>query len=271
MSKVIITFDRLYDQKRWRAVRAFEKPPAGERSVCRVMHRLIVALLGAISLSACRPDGRDLGDSTRARDTAALGVGANSSTTPPDGARLSVRLVNSLPYTNELDNGILHYLEIRRGKSVDTIRQIRTNLRPVISGDTAIYGFLYDSLGTMTHVFSYRVASEILDSLPLPPDFQPGVSIPSLAPDAHHVAYVVFDSTARGVVRRWPDLAMVLETPTVQHMYGDALTGVAGWSDARTFEIHIVPNAVPMRWVRFRGSLDTQRFAVDTVPLQTQP
>ena len=185
-------------------------------------------------------------------------------------AALVLQLVDTVAYANDSDAGFLYRVEARRGTRTDTIPGVLTLLKAVAEGDSVIHGFSFDALGILRHAFRFSLPRRRLDTLPLPDDLLPQVSYPALASDGRHLAYARFDTnlTARGIVRRWPNLELVLETPSVAFVAGDMLAGAAEWKDARTFTIYIDPfNDGSNRWARFRGNLGATHLEVDTIPL----
>lgn len=216
-----------------------------------------VILATGLALGACRPDAERAAVS---HDT--LGRG--------DSPRIVLQLVDTLRYVTELDEGFLHRVEVRRGAHIDTIPGVLTLLEPVAEGDSLVYGFLFDSAGTLREGFRFSIPRRRVDPVPLPTDLLPSVSYPALAADARHVAYARFDTdgTARGIIRRWPSLEPVLETPSIGFVAGDMLGGAAEWEDAQSFTIYIDPfSDGSNRWARLRGRLGSTNVAVDTVPL----
>ena len=222
-------------------------------------------------ISACQSNAKVNPDSTALANGAPIAAETRPLTTPSDSPRVVLRLIDSIPYTTEVEQGVLHRIELRRGARADTLRHIRTRLPAVIADDSVIHGFLFDSLGGLTHAFRFSVQRQHLDSLSLPRDLNTAISEPAFSPDGRQVAYVTFDSMARGVVRRWPSLVTLLETPALAYSAGDMLAGTAQWHDANGFTIYIDPfNDGSNRWTRFRGRIGSPEFDVDTIQLDVQ-
>ena len=225
-----------------------------------------------VAVSACQAPGDAAREGTTHPADTAQATEALPRPLPSDTPRIALRLVDSIPYATEAAEGVLHHVEVSTGQHVDTLRGLRTRLPPVASGDSLVYGFLFDSLGGLTHVFRISLKPRRVDSMPLPTDLNPAVSEPALAPDATHIAYVAFDSMARGVVRRWPDLVAILETPRLEYSPGDMLAGAVEWRGRDAFMIYIDPfNDGSNRWVRFHGRLGSSHLAVDTIQVGDQP
>jgi hypothetical protein len=226
-----------------------------------------VTLVRALVLVA----GFLLGACQRAKER----VDESRDTLPDSGsAPLVLQLVDAVAYANDSEEGFLYRVEARRGTRTDTIPGVLTLLKAVAEGDSLIHGFRFDALGILRHAFRFSLPRRRLDTLPLPADLLPQVSYPALASDGRHLAYARFDTngTARGIVRRWPSLELVLETPSVAFVPGDMLAGAAEWKDDRTFTIYIDPfNDGSNRWARFRGQLGATYLEVDTIPLGGHP
>lgn len=187
--------------------------------------------------------------------------------TPGPVAALSVRLVDSIPWENEMIDGFLRRVEVRTGARLDTIPRVTTYQLPQIIGDTILAGLAYKDDGVVAG-YVYDPRTRRITRTPMPADLNPSLSAPSLAPDGRHLAYIEFTREGgRGVVRTWPARERVLLTRTVGVPGTDAPGGHwIRWLGRETLEIYIETDAADSTWYRIRASLDPARIiAADSV------
>ena len=188
-----------------------------------------------------------------------------SSLAPAQPSEVLVTLVDSVAWEAGGNEGVLHRIQVRAGAAVDTIAGILTGAAPVtVRGN--VLGYEYRG-GDVVHAFRYDLAGRRLDRLPLPPDLNPYFSAPAISPTGEFVAYVVVpgNSTAAGVVRKWPDGAEVVRSAPVAVPATDVAAEHARWLDPVRFEIYIDLTGDTPRWHRIRGSVSTRALSADTV------
>jgi len=192
--------------------------PARRRRV--VARRLLVLLaLGALP-GACKRDSVDADEGEPLR----VGV---------------VVLADSVPYRNDLVEGVLRRVVVGTSEGTDTVPDVLTAQMPERLDDSSVVGFRYDEDRVMD-VFVYTPGRSALRTLPLPEDIFP-YSAPHFSPGARHLAYLGRDSTGRGygVVTSWPDGRVLYRGAPVTLLAGDAFIDAVRWNDASRFTIGI--------------------------------
>lgn len=230
---------------------------------CRILHRtaprmrlpfrlVVLLVLGACGQDAVR-DGED-------DELPTIGV---------------VGLADSVPYRNDLVEGVLRRVVVGTSDGTDTVPDVLTAQQPERLDDTSIVGFRYDEDRVMD-VFVYTPGRGALRTLALPEDFFP-YSAPRFAPGARHLAYLGRDSTGRGygVVTAWPDGRVLHRGAPVTLLAGDAFIDAVRWSDAARFTIGIALAAPPGARQVTIGAIDAAGQAVkaeiDTIVPERAP
>lgn len=199
---------------------------------------------------------------------AACGPGTSGApASAADAAPLTVALVDSVPYENELQSGWLRRVAVRTPTGVDTIGDLLTAQLPVIREDSVVVGFRYQEdlvLGT----FWYTAPTKALRDAALPPDFYQ-YGDPQFSPDGHHVAYLGWDGagTGYGVVLAWPSGAVRYRSAPVALLPSDAGSDDIAWEGEDRFTIAIAIDT-PGAWQRIRGRVTrngVSGLAIDTV------
>jgi hypothetical protein len=208
----------------------------------------IVALVVLSALAACAP---------------------RVSTAPaPAPVAVTVELVDSIPWENELGDGTLRRVQVRVGARVDTVPGVLTAEPPVVVDGARVLGFVYED-DQVVSGFRYDVGTGRREILALPDDFSGAFSVPSLAPDGRHIAYVVAagDGVGWGVVRTWPGREPVLATARVEVPATDAPGNFTRWISADTAEIFVETGpSTGVEWYRVRASVARRAtVAADTV------
>lgn len=191
---------------------------------------------------------------------------------PPPSGPVSVRLVDSIPWENELAEGVLRRVELRSGARVDTLPGLLTYELPVVLDD-ALLGVEYQQ-DRAVRAFRYDLRSGRVRRLGLPADLHPSFSAPAFSPDGRHLAYVVVpgDATAWAMVRSWPERREVARGPRVEIPAGDYAASWARWPAAGRFEVYIdLGGETAGGWLRVRGSVAGGELRADTVPALPDP
>lgn len=150
---------------------------------------------------------------------------------------------------------------------VDTIPGIRVIERPVLVGDTAVWGWTVEN-GRPEEGFAYDVRSKRLRRHALPRDLFAGVDV-ALSPDARHLAYIArtFDTLFAATIVAWPSGARVARAPWALGYPGDAHYSSVEWCDSKRFASAF--RIESGTWVRFRGSVSNAATQADTVSQRT--
>ena len=234
------------------------------------IRQVAVTLFGVLLLSCrARPNGeRDVVDESTTRASGV--VGSNPTQFASTARSLAVTLIDSIQYANELDEGVLRRVEVKVNGSLDTLPNVLTRLPVVTSGDSVAYGFLFKTTGEIAGIFRYHTDNRRVETLPLPSDMSPWVSEPAFAPNARFVAYVRFDSSAvaKAIIRNWPALSVVSESPAIRTVAGDALGGGIKWTSSEEALFFIGPvDDASNRWARLRFHVSNRRLIVDTIAM----
>ena len=209
-------------------------------------------LLTALVLCACRGDARE------------------TTVHAPDRRVREVALGDSVPYRNELRDGVLYRVIVATSDGTDTVPGVLTAQLPVRSGDTSVVGFRYEQdrvLGT----FRYTPASRTVRTDSLPGDLLT-YSTPRFAPSGRRLAYIGRDSAGRGygVVVAWPARRVLHRGPPVVLLAGDGiLEGIEWREDERRFTIAIALDSPQGKRQITRGVIDDAgrvTVAVDSEP-----
>lgn len=220
------------------------------------MRRVPRAPLAGVLLLAC--------DASASRDAGP----AHFSHDAPGRAAITVALVDSVPFRNELESGTLRRVLVTTPAGADTIREVLTAQLPVAVDDALVVGFRYDG-ALVRGVFHYVPRTGYLGSTALPSDFV-AFGTPRLAPDGRHVLYFGQDSTGGGygVVLAWPSGAVRWRGAPVHVLAADGGIDDATWHSARSFTQAILLAAPPRAFQRTRGTIGPDgavRVQVDTV------
>ncbi|GLC25908.1 hypothetical protein [Roseisolibacter agri] len=201
---------------------------------------------------------------------ATLGCRASETPPTPDTARhdpsaLTVALVDSVPYENELTNGFLRRVEVRTPAHTDTLLGILVDARPVVLGDSVVHGIRAEE-NLFVELFTYDARTRRTRTFPTPADWVPH-AVPKLAPDGRHVAYLAQDAQGQGhgAVATVPDGRVVYRGPPATMLETDAGVDAITWTDADRFEIRIDLTYQVGGTQRLRGTLRPLRVDVDTL------
>lgn len=202
------------------------------------------------------------------------GLESPSPEEPPawEGGALQIRLVDSIPWSTELASGIYRRVAVRYDGVVDTLADVAVESRPVVVGDSVVFGF-DRSGGDVERGFQWAPGSEVA-TVDLPDDFL-GFTAFGLAPDAAHLAYAGEALDAPGeeirlkaIVRDWPGKETVWESHPVAGYPAGGKNSTVEWLSADSVEIRIrLDDLDPPggSWLRATGSPSTDSFAADTV------
>ena len=199
-------------------------------------------------------------------------LGCRASETPPtpatarhDTPALTVALVDSVPYANELTDGFLRRVVVRTRAHTDTLLGILVDALPVVVGDTVVHGIRAEE-NQFVELFTYDARTRRTRTFPVPADWVPH-AVPKLAPDGRHVAYLAQDAQGQGygAVATVPDGRVVYRGPPATMLETDAGVDAISWTDADRFEIRIDLSYQVGGTQRLRGTLRPLRVAVDTL------
>ncbi len=233
------------------------------------MKRSLAVALAAV-LVACG-GGETAGEDPAPPDTA-LEPPAREEPPAWEGGALQIRLVDSIPWSTEMAAGVYQRVAVRYDGVVDTLDGVAVESRPVVVGDSVVFGF-DRSGGDVERGFRWAPGSEVA-SVELPDDFL-GFTAFGLAPDAAHLAYAGEALDAPGeeirlkaIVRDWPGKETVWESHPVAGYPSGGKNSVVEWLSADSVEIRIRLDDLEApggSWLRSTGSPSTGSFAADTV------
>jgi hypothetical protein len=174
-------------------------------------------------------------------------------------------LVDSVPYANELTDGVLHRVAVHTATGVDTLDGILADAPPVVVGDSVVYGIRAGE-NLVVGLFAHDVRTGRTRRLPAPPDWIP-FAVPRLSPDGRHLAYLAQSPTGQGsgVVATVPDGRVIYRGPPATLLETDASIDAVRWEDANRFEIRVDLTYQVGGTQRLRGTVDPLRVVVDTV------
>ena len=178
---------------------------------------------------------------------------------------LSVALIDSMPYENELTSGFLRRVAVRAGARTDTLLGVLVDAPPVVVGDTVVHGIRAEE-NLFVELFTYDARTRRTRTFPAPADWVPH-AVPKLAPDGRHVAYLAQDAKGQGygAVATVPDGRVVYRGPAATMLETDAGVDAITWADADRFEIRIDLTYQVGGTQRLRGTLQPLRVVVDTL------
>jgi hypothetical protein len=159
----------------------------------------------------------------------------------------------------------LHRVAVRTDRSTDTLRGVVTAQRPIVVGDSVVYGLIYDGVKAVAG-FRYYAGGSV-EQLPWPrtPVFN---TTPSWSPDTRHVAYVAVDSLGvYPLILSWPERAIVLRGPTVSPLETDDVVDSEVWNgpDSVEIEVQLAIKGQPERRVlRYRADVARRTAISDT-------
>lgn len=188
---------------------------------------------------------------------------------PPEEARIrEVRLVDSIPWETELAAGVHRRILVTYDGLADTIPGVTTSRRPVVLGDTTVFGF-DEEAGEVVAAFRYRLGSTEVETIRLPEDFLSFAAF-ALAPDAEQLAYIGEREEGRlaAVVRTWPAKAPVYESHAVEGYPSDGPNSSVEWAGEDEVEIRIRLDDLDTpggSWLVVRGAPAAGTMVVDTV------
>lgn len=178
---------------------------------------------------------------------------------------VEVALVDSVPYENELESGVLHRVVVRTGGRADTLADVLTAWTPVVAGDSVVYGIRAEE-SLVVGLFAHDVREGRTRILPPLPEWV-SHAVPRIAPDGRHVAYLAQSGTGAGygAVATLPEGRVIYRGPPAQLLETDAGVEAIEWVDARRFEMLVDMSYLVGGVQRLRGTVDPLRVDVDTV------
>lgn len=187
------------------------------------------------------------------------------------GAQPQVTLVDSIPYGDGMVEGYLRRLVVVSGERRDTVPGVLVADPPVVGPDGAVYGIrAQDELAL--GLFAYDVATRRVRTLPTPEGWWES-TVPRLAPDGRHVAYLAHgtDGTGHAAVAALPGGQVVYRGPrAVLQETGGGVDEIT-WSTPRRFEIRVYMGGATGGIQRVRGSVAPFAVQVDTLPEPWEP
>jgi hypothetical protein len=202
--------------------------------------RLVAILL--LSTAACTPP-------VRTAPAPAAGV-------------IEVALVDSVPFSTEMHDGVLRRVQVRTAAGLDTIPAVLTHALPVVLLDGSVRGFVFEA-AELRSAFAWH-PSLPLQLIPLPDDADRWFTTPAFSPDGRYLAYVAYaEGYGRGMVRDGAAGPVVVRTDSVAVPATDAALSFARWVDAETFEIYL--DVGETGWHRFAGTVAAGVTRNDTV------
>jgi hypothetical protein len=183
-------------------------------------------------------------------------------------------LIDSVAFQDDMRGVVyLRRVAVRTDRSTDTLRGIVTLQRPVVVGDSIVYGLIYDGVDVVAGGFRYQPGDGVERlAWPETPIFN---TTPTFAPDARHVAYVAGDSEGvHPVILSWPQRAIVLRGPTVQPLQTDAGVDSEVWTGPDTVEIQVdlaIHGQAEFRTLRYRANVPRRAAVTDTIAKPNAP
>lgn len=180
----------------------------------------------------------------------------------------TVRLVDSVAWSNEMGDGVLRRVEVRSGARRVVLPGVLTDGEPVVTAAGEVLGFAWEE-DRVVAGFAYDARTGRTRRLRLPRDVNPVLSAPTLAPDGRHLAYVVTpgDATGWAVVRTWPEGRLVFRSAVVEVPATDSPGNFTRWLSPDSAEVFVETGfSTDDAWLRVLGSVRERRVvAVDTV------
>lgn len=198
---------------------------------------------------------------------AACGPAVRGGPAPSAASAVRVALVDSVPFSTEMHDGVLRRVEVRTPAGVDTVPEVLTHVLPVVLVDGRVLGFAWDG-PDLVEAFVYDAAARRVERVSLPDDADRAFTTPAFSPDGRYLAYVVYsEGYGRGMVRLGVRGPVVVRTDSVPVPPTDAALSFARWPGTETFEIYL--DVGETGWHRFRGTVSEGVTANDTVTVSS--
>jgi hypothetical protein len=162
--------------------------------------------------------------------------------------------------------GYLRRVVVVHGGRQDTVPGVLVADRPVVGPDGAVYGIrAREELAV--GLFAYDVAARRVRTLPTPEGWWES-TVPRLAPDGRHVAYLAHgtDGTGHAAVAALPGGQVVYRGPSAVLLETGAQVDEITWLSPREFEIRVYLGGATGGVQRVRGSVAPLAIRVDTLP-----
>lgn len=156
-------------------------------------------------------------------------------------------------------------VQVKYAGRTDTIPKVLTNRLPVAGDDGKLYVFGYDDSGILDKGYAYDPQTRTLSEFEAPPGSTILETHILLSPDAKHIAYIATEGNARGVVRSWPDGALVAEGPISPWCEGDEDYNSVRWLDLQTAELAYCSGGSRRIWVHTLVDVVKHQIKVDTL------
>jgi hypothetical protein len=182
------------------------------------------------------------------------------------GAQPRITLADSIRYGDGMIEGYLRRVVVVHGGRQDTVPGVLVADAPVMGADGAVYGIrAREELAV--GLFAYDVAARRVRALPTPEGWWES-TVPRLAPDGRHVAYLAFgtDGTAHAAVAALPGGQVVYRGPRAVLLETGAQVDEITWLSPREFEIRVYLGGAAGGIQRVRGSVAPLAIRVDTLP-----
>jgi hypothetical protein len=175
-------------------------------------------------------------------------------------------LVDSTDRGNPGDESFARYhVQVRYAGRTDTIPTVLTTRLPIVGEDGKLYMFGFEEGGFLDKGYSYDLRTRALTQFEPPPGSTALETHIVISPDAKHIAYIATDGLATGVVRSWPDGALVAQGPRAPWCEGDEDYNAVRWIDRKTAELAYCTGGGGRRiWVHTLIDVDNGQTKIDT-------
>jgi hypothetical protein len=223
-----------------------------------------LTILGAILVVACR--------AREGERPAAVPSGATTSPgapAPHAGAIASVSLTacDTLRSQDAPVEGLPPPCRVRViiGRDTILLDGVESTALPLTSGDSMLLGVAFDSSGAAPGIFAFSLATRVLRQVPLGDSTATALAI---SPDGRFLAYVRADRQGglTGLIRRFVNGPIVLETPRIAVGGTDMEVGMAKWLAPDSVAFFFQPESLAStRWLRYRTGMREPAWVIDTI------
>jgi hypothetical protein len=199
------------------------------------------------------------------RDETVQSLAVNGAAGHAGAGNLSVSLIDSVPYENEVGEGHAWHVRVTSPLGIDVLPGILTHYTPVMSGDSLVIGVVAEE-NANPGLFVFDVKRRKLRPRPhLEGWFQ--YQGPAIAPDGRHIIYLARQGDLfRGIVAQLPNGNVIYRGPLVSALETDVGVDRTEWRSATEFQMTIDLSFKIGGSVRMRGTLSPLKVVVDTLP-----
>jgi len=173
-----------------------------------------------------------------------------------------VRLVDSS--IHGIESEAVAKIEVTFGGRTDTIPNLVTFLKPVVTNDGILHGIAMTDEGVANEGYDYDPRTKQLTRFPLPADINGSFAEIEINADARFVAYIAHTEAGEtwAVIRSWPGLKEVMRAATSEGYPSDVSYDQVRWLDPSRFQIsyRIRSGAI----ISVEGNVNTMAMKVDT-------